>query len=132
MPAPRCSANWPKMSRSIFAPGWSACTTRWVAWLAAGAAQVSKAAAPAPQIAFIPFIALSPSRLVVVARHAHGLGDPLIFLRPLEDRAGVELPDHRALDFLPRRLRRREGIAARRGQRAPPFLELLVGDQHVG
>src|SRR4051812_19394161 len=24
MPAPRCSANWPKTSRSIFGPGWAA------------------------------------------------------------------------------------------------------------
>ena len=60
---------------------------------------------------------------VVVARHALGLGDPLVFDRRLQHRAGRQLADDAALDLLPRRLVAGILVAAvgrERLARAPP------------
>lgn len=69
---------------------------------------------------------------MVVPGHALRLRQVQILCRELERGAWVRLTDERTLNFLPRRLARRNRIAACRLQRAAPFFQLLLIDENVG
>lgn len=68
---------------------------------------------------------------MAVARQTPGLGNPLIHLLTLEDRAGVQLSDDLALHLLPRRLMRRIGVAAGSVERGTPDGEVFRGHEQV-
>src|SRR5215468_10077524 len=70
--------------------------------------------------------------LVTIAWHAALLRDALVFDRRLEHHAFGELIDEVALDFLPRRLAVRIGVAATLLQRRAPLGELRGRDQDIG
>ena len=59
------------------------------------------------------------------------LGDALIFDPRLKHRAGIDLPSHPALDFLPRRLRVRGDRLLHRGEFGTAAIELGGVDQYV-
>src|SRR5262245_61358439 len=70
--------------------------------------------------------------LVTIAWHAALLRDALVFDRRLEHHAFGELIDEVALDFLPRRLTVRIGVAAALLQRRAPLGKLGGRDQNIG
>src|SRR3984893_13850835 len=77
-----------------------------------------------------PLIANSSS--VIVARHAGGLGEALVFHRRLEHHAVGELVHHGALNLLPWCLAGRELEAAFVLQGPPPLRQLSVRNQDIG
>src|SRR5262245_57345068 len=70
--------------------------------------------------------------LMTIAWHAALLRDALVFDRRLEHHAFGELIDEVALDFLPRRLAVRIGVAAAFVQRRAPLGEFRGRDQDIG
>src|SRR5262249_28786357 len=78
----------------------------------------------------MPAFASMTADLVIVPRHAL-LRDPLISDRRREHHAVAELLDQPALDLLPRRLARREMVAALLRERAAARGELVLGQQYV-
>src|SRR5262245_25773210 len=68
------------------------------------------------------------STSVGVPRDSLGVREVLVFHGELHAAAGVELPNGRAVDFLPRRL----VLEHQRGERASAVRDLLVGEQDVG
>src|SRR5215208_5178141 len=71
-------------------------------------------------------------RLVVIARNALGLGDPLIVNSGLQDHPTIKLVDVGAIYFLPRRLVAGNRITALLFQLRATLGDFLRGNQHVG
>src|SRR5262249_14367402 len=69
--------------------------------------------------------------LMIVPRDAHDPGDVLILDCGFEHHAFGELLDHRALDFLPRRLARRIFVAALLLQRGAALRQPCFRDQDI-
>src|SRR5436305_3711345 len=70
-------------------------------------------------------------RLVIIPRHAHRLGDTLVLHRGFQHHAFVKLRDHRALDFLPRRLAPWISIAAMLLQIGAALRDFGISDEDV-